>query len=89
MFSFVFFSFHLFLFFLTDMVCVLSPEADCSLVASVLLHYNKLTFIIVDGLADGVQRGLLSGGDDFFGLFFSLDNDESCDLEIDEFTILT
>ena len=44
--SFVFFSFHLFRFFLTDMVCVLSPVAHCLLVVSELLHYNKLTFII-------------------------------------------
>ena len=45
--SFVFISFHIFRFFFsTDMVCVLSPEAHCLLVVSVLLHYNKLTFII-------------------------------------------
>jgi len=29
------------------MVCVLSPEAHCLLVVSELLHYNKLTFIII------------------------------------------
>ena len=46
--SFVFFSFHFFrFFFLTDMVCVLSSEAHFLLVVSELLHYNKLTFIII------------------------------------------
>ena len=33
-------------FFLTDMVCVLSPEARFLSAVSDLSHYNKLTFII-------------------------------------------